>query len=97
MCVALLVRRRMLVEQGRPDPYGAAVADDEDERDGAKSPVGAGDGGAEAARRVLRRQNEQARRDKSLLRLMHVLSKSASRWPLSLSAPPVKGGALTRR
>jgi len=79
MSVALLVRRRMLVDQGRPDPYGVvADADDADDaRDGAKSPVG-GDGGVGAARRVLRQQSEQARRDRSLLRLMHVLSKSAS-------------------
>ncbi|BGP42410.1 hypothetical protein JCM10450v2_006504 [Rhodotorula kratochvilovae] len=75
MCVALLVRRRMLVEQGRKDPYEEAARED-DGRDGAMSPAADGGGGAEAARRVLKRQSEQARRDRSLLRLMHVLSKS---------------------
>ncbi|GAA6056946.1 hypothetical protein JCM3770_007157 [Rhodotorula araucariae] len=83
MSVAVLVRRRMLVEHGRTDPYAVAAADDDDARDGARSPApadggggGGGGGGADAAKKVLKRQSEQATRDRSLLRLMHVLSKS---------------------
>ncbi|GJN93415.1 hypothetical protein Rhopal_006470-T1 [Rhodotorula paludigena] len=74
MSVALLVRRRMLIEHGRKDPF-AEVVDDDGGASGAKSP-GSGDGARDAAMRVIRMQSEQARRDRSLLRLMHVLSKS---------------------
>ncbi|BGP13466.1 hypothetical protein JCM10213v2_001386 [Rhodosporidiobolus nylandii] len=63
MSVALLVRRKQMLKEGKKDPYPA------DEGGAGKELQVAG------AERVLRAQSEQARRDKSLLRLMHVLAK----------------------
>ncbi|GAA6033114.1 hypothetical protein JCM8097_002951 [Rhodosporidiobolus ruineniae] len=64
MSVALLVRRRQLIEQGAEDPYGVMG----EQADGKQVEV-------RGAARVLKAQSEQAARDKSLLRLMHVLAK----------------------
>ncbi|GAA5911266.1 hypothetical protein JCM6882_004080 [Rhodosporidiobolus microsporus] len=78
MCVAMVVRRRQLVDEGRADPF----APEEDPAGvgsvvSVSSPGGRGpDVEVRGAERVLRAQSEQARRDKSLLRLMHVLARS---------------------
>lgn len=66
MCAALIVRRRQMLLQGMPDPYGIV-------EDGKLKAVGEN----AAAVVVLRARSEQAIRDQSLLRLMHVLQKSA--------------------
>ncbi|GAA5953720.1 hypothetical protein JCM8115_004129 [Rhodotorula mucilaginosa] len=66
MSVALIVRRKQLVDQGLPDPYGPVL------EEGA-FPVH--EAPNQGAAKVLKAQSEQAARDQSLLRLMHVLSK----------------------
>ncbi|GAA5932545.1 uncharacterized protein JCM15063_001257, partial [Sporobolomyces koalae] len=76
MSAALIVRRKQLLEEGAVDPYGLATSD-------------IGDGGIDVlgsptlrsqdkatAERMIKGRLEQAERDRSLLRLMHVLSKS---------------------
>jgi hypothetical protein len=68
MSVALIVRRKQLVDQGLPDPYGPVL------EEGA-FPVH--EAPNQGAAKVLKAQSEQAARDQSLLRLMHVLSKCA--------------------
>lgn len=74
MSVALIVRRKQLVDQGLPDPYGPVL------EEGA-FPVH--EAPNQGAAKVLKAQSEQAARDQSLLRLMHVLSKCARRlYPL---------------
>lgn len=91
MSVALIVRRKQLLEKGEEDPYGLVAATEaQDHRDG--DGAGAGPGptsprerqNPRSAIKVLQAQSEQAARDRSLLRLMHVLSKcaSATRVPL---------------
>ena len=67
MCAALIVRRRQMMLQGMEDPYGIA---DDDVRVAMQQ-------NARAAV-VLKARSEQATRDQSLLRLMHVLQKSES-------------------
>ncbi|KAL8278970.1 hypothetical protein RQP46_008639 [Phenoliferia psychrophenolica] len=64
MCAALIVRRRQMMLQGMEDPYG--IEDDTKGKveENVKAAV------------VLRARSEQAIRDQSLLRLMHVLQKS---------------------
>ena len=64
MCAALIVRRRQMMLQGMEDPYG--IVDDTKGKveENVKAAV------------VLRARSEQATRDQSLLRLMHVLQKS---------------------
>ena len=69
MTAALIVRRKQLTEEGREDPYGI---DMEDSR--GASPNGMMNG----AEKVMRVRSEQAMRDRSLLRLMHVLQNSQS-------------------
>ncbi|POY76292.1 hypothetical protein BMF94_0487 [Rhodotorula taiwanensis] len=64
MSVALIVRRKQLLDQGHADPYEAAV------REGGYTPHEAPNQGAV---KVLKAQSEQEARDKSLLRLMHIL------------------------
>lgn len=77
--VALLVRRKQLIDEGRGDPYAAVLE------------KGASVGGTEVefggAAKVLRAQSEQASRDRSLLKLMHVLAKSAFLCSLAFSFP----------
>ncbi|GAA5856222.1 hypothetical protein JCM8547_000828 [Rhodosporidiobolus lusitaniae] len=67
MSVALLVRRRQLIDEGKEDPYKAVL------EKGAVA--GGGEMEIRGAAKVLRAQSEQAGRDKSLLRLMHVLAR----------------------
>lgn len=86
MSVALIVRRKQLLEKGEEDPYGlVATTKAQDQGDAG----GAGPGptsprerqNPRSAIKVLQAQSEQAARDRSLLRLMHVLSKCASPDP----------------
>ena len=65
MSVALIVRRKQLMDEGREDPYGIEL-----EVSRGLSPSG------EA--KLMRNRSEQAMRDRSLLRLMHVLQNSQS-------------------
>lgn len=77
MSVALIVRRKQLIEKGEEDPYGlVSTRPQQDEGDGPTSPRERQN--PRSALKVLQAQSEQAARDRSLLRLMHVLSKCAS-------------------
>ena len=66
MSTALIVRRKQLIDEGREDPYGIEM---EEAREVSPSRMMNG-------MRVKR--SEQALRDRSLLRLMHVLQNSQS-------------------
>ncbi|GAA6059315.1 hypothetical protein JCM10212_005895 [Sporobolomyces blumeae] len=73
MSAALIVRRKQLLDEGAVDPYGLVLGEHSDEV--LESPtLKAQDKGTAA--RMMRGRIEQAERDRSLLRLMHVLSKS---------------------
>lgn len=76
MSVALIVRRKQLLDQGHADPYEAAV------REGGYTLHEAPNQGAV---KVLKAQSEQAARDKSLLRLMHILHNCTSPVVTSIS------------
>ncbi|GAA5826021.1 hypothetical protein JCM11251_000094 [Rhodosporidiobolus azoricus] len=65
MSAAMIVRRRQLIGEGREDPFVGV----EGEKPGSELEI-------KGPERVLRAQNEQAKRDRSLLRLMLVLGKS---------------------
>jgi len=80
MSAALIVRRKQLLEEGAVDPYGLALGETEGEGgdgidDVLASPTLKSQDQA-TAKRMLKGRMEQAERDRSLLRLMHVLSKS---------------------
>lgn len=64
MCAALIVRRRQMMLQGMEDPYGIVDDTRKELEENVKAAI------------VLRARSEQATRDQSLLRLMHVLQKS---------------------
>lgn len=63
MSVALIVRRKQMISEGKRDPYAGVLED----------VFGKGD---ETMQMVLRERSEQATRDRSLLGLMSVLQKS---------------------
>ncbi|GAA5966606.1 hypothetical protein JCM21900_001467 [Sporobolomyces salmonicolor] len=71
MSAALIVRRKQLIEAGMVDPY-ELMLDKEQEVGSPKLR----EKDRSTAREMLRMRSEQATRDHSLLRLMHVLSKS---------------------
>ncbi|GAA6022381.1 hypothetical protein JCM10207_004746 [Rhodosporidiobolus poonsookiae] len=79
MSVALIVRRKQLIDEGGLDPYGLLFAPGSPplEAKHARSGSIAGElvGANKGAMRILQAQSEQAARDRSLLRLMHVLAK----------------------
>ena len=66
MSTALIVRRKQLIDEGREDPYGIEM---EEAREVSPSRMMNG---------MRFRRSEQAMRDRSLLRLMHVLQSSQS-------------------
>ncbi|GAA5990599.1 hypothetical protein JCM11641_007799 [Rhodosporidiobolus odoratus] len=70
MSVALIVRRKQIIEEGGEDPYAieGAISSGGEEMSAREVRV-------RGAEKVLRAQSEQAGRDRSLLRLMHVLAK----------------------
>ncbi|GAA5906325.1 uncharacterized protein JCM6883_005515 [Sporobolomyces salmoneus] len=74
MSAALIVRRKQLLEEGAMDPYGLAVGDEEPDNIIGSPTLRSQD--KSTAERMLKGRLEQAERDRSLLRLMHVLSKS---------------------
>lgn len=65
MTCSLIVRRRQLIAEGLSDPYHAVAGKHLE------------DVGKQEKERALTERNEQAARDKSLLRLMQVMTKSA--------------------
>ncbi|CEQ43057.1 SPOSA6832_04952 [Sporobolomyces salmonicolor] len=71
MSAALIVRRKQLIEAGMVDPY-ELMLDKEQEVGSPKLK----EKDRSTAKEMLRMRSEQATRDHSLLRLMHVLSKS---------------------
>lgn len=73
MSAALIVRRKQLLDEGAGDPYGGDV----DVDTLIASPTLKSQDNT-TAERLLKGRLEQAERDRSLLRLMHVLSKSQS-------------------
>ncbi|GAA6009259.1 hypothetical protein JCM11491_004248 [Sporobolomyces phaffii] len=73
MSCALLVRRKQLLEEGAVDPYGLALGSEPEDLIGSPTLKTQDKSTAE---RMLKGRLEQAERDRSLLRLMHVLSKS---------------------
>uniref|UniRef100_A0A0K3CRK6 BY PROTMAP: gi/472580415/gb/EMS18219.1/ metal ion binding protein [Rhodosporidium toruloides NP11] gi/647403677/emb/CDR49761.1/ RHTO0S32e00298g1_1 [Rhodosporidium toruloides] n=1 Tax=Rhodotorula toruloides TaxID=5286 RepID=A0A0K3CRK6_RHOTO len=73
MSVALIVRRKQLIEKGEEDPYGLVSTRTQQDEGEPMSPRERQN--PRSALKVLQAQSEQAARDRSLLRLMHVLSK----------------------
>lgn len=69
MSVALIVRRKQLLDQGNPDPYRQLL---DEEASGTHEAPNQG------AAKVMKAQSEQSARDRSLLRLMHILHKCPS-------------------
>lgn len=74
MSVALIVRRKQLLDQGNPDPYRQLL--DEEASVTHEAPN-------QGAAKVMKAQSEQSARDRSLLRLMHILHKCPSFLPSS--------------